>query len=152
MPADWLAFKFVGEKAFSEAMNRRKKKLEKRESTNKKVIVYVDKWIQDNFKEQGAKAEGSKWQDLAPSTILARQKIGKGPTPILEIDGTLKTRWKHLYDKDSAIIQSGVDYGIYHDSDKPRKKLPQRKIVPRRENVIDGIRKIYKMFLGETLK
>ena len=157
----WIGFQFIGSKAFKKFLTEKENKLKRQRNVNKKAIVYLDKWIQDNFKSQGRKAEGgSGWKELAPVTIEARQaraRAGTGAAPmrapqILINNATLKGRWKHLYTHTQAAIQSGVHYGVYHDSDDPRKKLPQRKILPRKKQVWPDLKTIYKRFLNEVLR
>jgi len=156
--SDLLAFKF-NSKPFHDDMKRKKEALQKRKATNAKAVAYIDKWIQDNFKSQGVKATGGKWHELSDVTLSMRRKKGGG-AKILEDNGNLKERWKHLYTHDAAKIQSGVEYGLVHDQGnsnnrmfgKAKAPIPQRKITPTKEQVWPDIKKIFKLFLGEVLK
>jgi phage gpG-like protein len=136
-------------------------KLKKRKDTNAKVTAYIGKWIQENFKSQGRKAiGGSGWKPLSELTIAMRGKgIGSGSPQILVDIGDLKNRWKRFYTDQDAFIESGVDYGWKHEHGDRHNTwmgfpapIPQRKILPIKNQVWDGVKKIYKIFLGKVLK
>ena len=153
-----LAFKFEAD-IFKKAMSSKAKKLQERKATNAKAVAYIDKWVQDNFKQQGVKSKQGRWQELSPVTLSMRRKEGKG-AKILEDIGNLKGHWKHLYTHSEATLQSGEPYAIVHDQGNPRNRMfgkakapiPQRKITPEKDQVWPNIKKIYKMFLNVVLK
>ncbi len=126
--------------------------LKNRRTAHARIVAMLDGMIQRNFQQEGKLLDGSGWVPLAPSTIEARKRNKKGNVRILQDTGMLRSRWKHLYDNNKAMIQSGVPYGIYHDSDKPRKKLPQRKILPRPAQYMPKVNEIYKNFIKDVLK
>ena len=150
----FIAFQLIS-KGFEGMVREKQNKLKKQSTANKAAVTYVDKWIQDNFKTDGKKAHGREWKELAPSTLLWKANRKRKPTQnpqILRDTGYLKDRWKHLFSHSMAAIQSGVPYGVYHDSDLPRRKLPQRKILPRYQQVWPDIKKIFRLFLRKVLK
>jgi len=139
--------KFIGFDAMKGSLAKKQKKLKERQRLNAQAVVIVDRWIQKNFQSEGGPQGG--WEPLKTSTIKGRKR---GGDRILQDTGILKSRWKHLYTPEKAAVMSGVDYGVYHDSDKPRKKLPHRKILPREKQIMPLLLKIYKKFIGMTLK
>ncbi len=126
-------------------------------SAHARAMVFIEKWIQKNFEQEGALAmEGAKWKPLKPSTI-ARRRHGRnaahaGEVKILRDRGWLKNKWKPYYSAHKIAYQSMMDYGVYHDSDKPRHRLPQRRIIPRQRQVRGDIRRIYLKHIGEVIK
>lgn len=130
-----------------------------------KAAVYILSWIQRNFNAQGSMAQPGGWKPLAASTVARRlsqeraisgrrkhrqrgSSIPQGTVRILENNGWLRNNWKVNYGKDFFAVQSMVDYGVYHDSDAtPRRKIPQRKILPRAYQIQEALNKIY----GESL-
>jgi len=94
----------------------------------------------NNFQKEGIhdyRYGFSKWKPLKPATIRDRIRQGYGASPILQ-------RTKRLYNsivkkshgENISIVRGGtgyfgtsVPYGIYHQSYKPRKKLPRRQFV-----------------------
>ena len=139
-------------------MAQRVERLKNFKKVNLAAIVAIDGWVQRNFKSEGALAGGgSPWKPLSPQTLLRRRKEGKG-AKILQDTGQLKSRWKHQASARHTVLQSGVDYGTYHDSDEPRKMkdgkpiLPQRKILPTNEQAKPILKKIYLFFIRKSLK
>lgn len=96
----------------------------------------------------GLKSKG-RYQDLAPakgkagnprttSNYKRRKELLRGQIyPILELTGELKdsvlsnTDSKSIFEltKTSLVIGTSVEYGIYHQSDRPRRRIPQRKFI-----------------------
>ena len=140
--------KFIGFDAMKGSLVKKQKKLKDREQLNAQAVVVTDSWIQKNFQSEGELAQGG-WESLKDSTKDRRKRGGDW---VLQDTGILKSKWKHLYTPEKAAVQSGVDYGVYHDSDKPRKKLPHRKILPREKQIMPLLMKIYKKFVQVTLK
>lgn len=104
-------------------------------------IVQGEKWIDDNFKKQGGLLQEGTWKDIKPATKKARRKGkkkgGKSGDKILMDTGDLKGSFsgKHVSGGDGIKLGTAKTYAIYHESDKPRKKLPQRRMLPRKKDV-----------------
>ena len=154
----------VGIKFFDKAWRKHiedtHKKLKKRKDTNAKCTAFIGKWIQDNFRSEGVKAiGGSGWVPLSDLTIALRRNKGSESTRILQDIGDLRNKWKRFYTDQDAYIESGVDYGWKHQLGDPKntwngKKapIPARPILPKKGQIRPGIKKIYQIFLKETLK
>ena len=65
---------------------------------------------EENFKEQGK----PKWKDLAESTKKRREKKGKWPGSILQVEGQSASSITTYYDDTSAVIGSNKDYAAIH--------------------------------------
>jgi Phage virion morphogenesis family len=143
--------------AILKRMQGRLNRLRDKRTANARAVAFIDSWIQRNFREQGKRAmDGTGWQPLAPSTI-ARRRHGKnkslaGVVAILQNRGWLRDKWKHLYTSEKIAVQSSMDYGHFHDSDEPRTRLPQRRIVPRVRQVRKPLMEIYRRHMTEALK
>lgn len=133
-------------------MARRAERLSRLRTANLAAIIQVDKWVQKNFKQEGSlSGGGSPWKPLAPSTLAGRRKgRGVGSAKILQDKGQLKTRWKHTATARTAVLQSGVPYGDYHD--RGTGTIPKRKILPTQRMVKPILKRIYKAFLKKGLK
>jgi phage gpG-like protein len=90
------------------------------------VIMLAD--VQNHFsKEQGP---GGKWKSLSPVTIFRRRGGGQSKSAkILQDTGRLRNSIVNDSSSKGAEVGTNVEYAKYHDSDKPRKKLPQRKFL-----------------------
>ena len=85
------------------------------------------------FPSEGA-STGEPWPQLAEATVAERRRLGFGPEhPILQRTGTL-LRSLVIGDSggfvestpESLSIGSHVHYFVYHQSRKPRRRLPRR--------------------------
>lgn len=124
---------------------------------HERAMIFIDQWIQRNFRSSGQMAMGgSGWKPLAESTKMRRRhgtnKKRQGQVAILQDTGWLRRAWKHDFSPWRVAVQSMTPYGIYHDSDAPRKKLPQRRIVPRKKQVKDDIMRIYRNHMIEVIR
>jgi len=159
------AFKIVNLRQFTNKIRRIHGKLEKRGSVGgpmHQAVIFLDGWIQRNFRDDGRLAMGgSGWKPLAPSTVKARERgwgyyKPKTSNPqILRHKGFLMRRWKHDYNDRRAVIENfatskGYYYGVAHD--EGRGNLPERRILPRNEQVATDIRKIFGRWVGTSLK
>lgn len=133
-------------------MTRKQKKLDNRTLTNKKAVILLDRWIQKNFQSEGDLAyPGKGWEPLDPKTIAARRKGEKidREDKILQDTGQLRSRWKHTWTQRSAKIQSGVDYGEYHEKGKG---VPERRVLPTEEQIMPELLKLFGKFVQTSLK
>jgi phage gpG-like protein len=91
----------------------------------KGISQYMEKEIDINFKQGGSRLNNRPWKSLKPSTL--KQKNRKYPSrPILVRTGRMRRNFQHSLTKDRLEISNKSDYFKYHQSNKPRKKLPRR--------------------------
>ena len=78
----------------------------------------------DVFQSQG-RAIGTRWPPLKPSYAAqkARQYPGKG---MLEATGQMRQSFKRMFGPDQAAIWNTAEHFKYHQSNRPRRKLPRR--------------------------
>ena len=147
-----MLIKIVGYNLLHDAMQARRKKLIDRTKTNAAAVAAVDAWIQKNFEQQGKLAmDGKEWQPLQSQTLSRRRHgIGGGGVKVLQDIGTMKKKWKHMWNARVGKIQSGVEYSRYHH--EGTKFLPVRRIIPSREQVRPILTAIYKKFIRRALK
>ena len=115
------------------------------------------RWIDENFKKQGGLLKEGKWQKLADSTIKrrrTRKKRRTKSTQILIDRGNLRGSFNTRFISRGVWIGTEKTYAIYHDSDKPRKKLPHRRILPRQKDntMVSRLRKTLRNYIREKGK
>ena len=98
----------------------------------KKIGILMQKSTIKTFETEGVNLLGHKWKDLKDSTKEARRRRGHYPGKILTVSGALKRA--QTYELPTPrILRWGPDvtgwYGKYHQSDKPRKKIPRRQFL-----------------------
>jgi phage gpG-like protein len=83
-----------------------------------------DIFANDVFQSQG-RAISTRWEPLSPEYAArkARKYPGKG---ILEATGRMRNSFKRMFRPDMGAVWNTAEYFKYHQSNKPRRKLPRR--------------------------
>lgn len=120
----------------------------------RQASVFLFKWVQNNFKTEGGKTEKT-WKDLK---LKGRWK-GKGKNryfqtdyKILQDEGRLRQSFKPFFTKDNAGIGSELPYSKTHEHGDKSKNIPQRRILPKRVEVMPDIYDIFNWFIDKVLK
>jgi phage gpG-like protein len=79
----------------------------------------------DVFQTEGRAVGKKRWQPLSPAYAARKARLypGKG---ILEATGTMRNSFKRKFDPDMAAVWNTAEYFKYHQSNKPRSKMPRR--------------------------
>lgn len=132
-----------------EARNKRRKdKLSKMENAFQPASVYLDRWVQTNFKSEGGNVGG--WE---PFKLGGRRLKGGGIDPsakLLQDTGRLRASFFPFATRRDGGIASDLPYAKVHHKGEGR--LPERRLLPKKAEVIDKIRKIFKTFIGRAIK
>jgi len=96
--------------------------------------------VEQQFKTEGGLTGG--WKPLAESTLK-----GRGSSPILQVSGALMNSFYSQVDERKAIISSKLPYFKYHQSRKPRKKLPRRVMLVLTNRTKENIVQEFNQFL-----
>jgi len=115
------------------------------------------KWVNENFTKQGALLQEGNWKELAPSTLRARRTRKRkrtNSTKILIDNGELRKSFGPRFSDKGVYVGTEKEYAIYHESDAPRKKLPQRRMLPRQkdESILSRLIKTTNNYLKEISK
>ena len=102
----------------------------------------VRKDVEEQFKTEGGLTGG--WQPLSESTIRGRKGNAH---PILQVSGALRNSFYSLVDERKAIISSKSPVFKYHQSRKPRKKLPRRAMLVLTNRTKENIVQEFNQFL-----
>ena len=98
--------------------------------------VYLDRWVQQNFKQEGSPVGG--WRSI--------QREGM----ILQDTGRLRASFSPFHTRYDAGIGSDLSYSEVHNEGIGAVK--KRRILPRRTEVMDDIRKIIRNFINRVIK
>jgi phage gpG-like protein len=92
----------------------------------------------DVFRTQG-RAIGEKWKRLSPYTVAQKARRGYPATPLVG-SGAMQNSFQTLVSSDQAVIYNTAAYFPYHQSNKPRAKLPKRVMMkladPQKEAIV----------------
>lgn len=106
----------------------------------KRASVYLHKWVIDNFKTEGGKVGG--WAPFSPVTlaIIERTDPGRMPAKLLQKTGALRQSFVPFATNRNAGVGSDLPYSKTHEEGKGR--IPSRRMLPRRPEVIKDVRQI----------
>lgn len=120
-----LQFEIEGRKELSRRLEKISNDSQNWQNTFEKVGLRLANFFGGEvFRTEGA-VFGEPWEALSDSTV--RQKLKKGYTPKpLVASGTMQKSFNYNAAPMSVEVFNPVDYFKYHQSNKPRKKLPRR--------------------------
>jgi len=99
--------------------------------------------VEKNFETEGGLVGG--WTPLAPGTVAGRAREGYGAHPILQKTGKLRRSFYANVDKTRAFISASSPYFGFHQSRKPRARLPRRTMLSlidrTRQNIVEEFHK-----------
>lgn len=81
----------------------------------------------DVFDTQGA-AIGERWKRLSPATVARKARQGMQAQPLIET-GNMRASFHSIASSDQAVIYNTAAYFRYHQSKKPRSKIPRRVVM-----------------------
>jgi len=96
--------------------------------------------VEENFETEGRLVGG--WKPLAPSTVAGRMREGYGGEhPILQKTGALRKSFYSTVFNTKAFISASSPYFAFHQSRKPRTRLPRRAMLVltdrTRQNIVE---------------
>lgn len=116
---------------------------------NKAASIFLDRWVQQNFKGEGSNVGG--WENfLYGGRITPKKKGGvlgkdgryvKPSAKLLQDSGNLRKSFHPFYDSKSAGIGSKLPYAKAHDQGEGH--MIQRRILPEDSDVQAGLKNIY---------
>ena len=144
--------KIVGLEAAMKHLENAERGIKQTETAFRRSLVVLDRWVQKNFQTEGGNVGG--WVPLSDTTVdmRMRRRNKTGMIRILQDNGKLRQQWEHESDEKHATLRSKVDYGIFHDSDEPRSKLPQRRIMPRMREAWDMIKPLFSEHIQKAIE
>lgn len=131
---------------------RKKKQVQNGLSTAfKKVSIYLDQWVQQNFQTQGKKSDPKGWQPFKYPE-WGRHITGKGwdaSAKLLMDTGRLRASVIPFHNAMDAGVGSDLDYSKIHDEGIG---VPQRRILPRQSKNPEVRKKAYRILDNEINK
>jgi len=128
---------------------------------HKKIAIFLDRWVQINFKKEGGKVGG--WKEFAlggRKVVSGKRKTKTGKTintykldksaKLLQDTGRLRNSFVPFADKRDAGIWSDLEYAAMHHYGL--KHVPERRLLPKKEEVLKDIRQIYEQHFSNTKK
>ena len=120
-----LSFSIEGDKALSRRLRIFSKVTKDFRKPFDKTGKYLRDFIKGDVFETRGRVIGETWKPLNKkyASWKSQHYPGKG---ILEATGKMKSGFKYRAGKQEVVVGSIVDYFKFHQSNKPRKKMPRR--------------------------
>lgn len=112
-----------------------------------RASVYLDRWVQENFKTEGGKVGG--WKAFSPNTRRAQLDPS---AKLLQDTGHMRASFLPFATRHNAGIGSDLPYSEYHHKGAPANNLPKRRLLPEDDDVRDDVRDIFEGYLEEALR
>ena len=133
-------------KHLQELYKERASEFKQLETPNKRIGVFLDRWVQDNFRTEGGKVGG--WAPLKLGGRVLYKTTASGVVPkgfdssakILQDTGTLRLSFVPFASRRNAGIGSDLDYSKKHDQGIG---VTQRRILPLHREVDKDIKLLY---------
>lgn len=126
----------------------RMKKLSKLNHPNKKISIFLDRWVQKNFRSEGGAVGG--WLPLKAGGRWIKGKGLDATARILQDTGRLRVSFLPFADMKNAGIGSDLPYSKKHE--KGEDGLPVRRMLPKSREVMKDARKIYDKHIKESIR
>jgi len=128
------------------------KRIKNTRSANRKVSIWLVRWVNQNFKSQGGKVGG--WKPFKHGGRRMPGGAIDASAKLLQDTGRLRISFNPFFSKTEAGIGSGLRYSITHELGYPHRNLPARRMLPIASDpgVIAGIRKIYVAHVSKALR
>lgn len=131
-------------------VEKRRKTLADFRTPYARAAVYLDQWVQKNFKTEGGKVGG--WKPFSEVTLrmIAMSDPSRQPAKLLQRTGRLRISFRPFADRDDAGIGTSLSYAKGHHEGLGR--LPERKLLPTKDLVMHDIRKIFDRHVNDGLR
>lgn len=117
----------------------------------RQCAVFLDRWVQQNFKEDGGKVGG--WEPLAAGGRWVGRKGARwfdGSAKVLRDTGRLKNSFLPYANKNNAGIRNDVPYAAKHEFGQDG--LPVRRMLPKKREIMPDIMDIFNRYVKKSMK
>lgn len=125
----------------------------------KQIAVYLDQWVQRNFRGKGENVSGwepYKYGGRVVAKDKATSKAGNvwinGSAVMLQDTGALRISFLPFIRKGVAGIGSELPYSKTHEDGDPERNIPQRRLLPVNAEVDVRILEILDNFVKVTIR
>lgn len=150
-PGFELQWEIEGSKQLSRVMQNMEVKLKDFRipftDASKELVKIFSK---DVFETEGS-AIGEKWARLSPYTVAQKARLGYSAKPLVRT-GRMQRSFKSIIETTQATIYNDTEYFKYHQSNKPRSKLPRRVMMKLAEIQKQIVVKAFQTYFHKVMK
>lgn len=111
-----------------------------------RASIWLDRWVQLNFRSEGGNVGG--WEPFALGGRVTKDGIDAS-AKLLQDTGRLRSSFLPFHTKNNAGVISDLFYAGYHQRGEG---VPERRMLPKRAEVIDDIRRIMQSHVDDAVK
>lgn len=126
---------------------QRIKELQNLKTPMVKASIYLDRWVQSNFKSEGGKVGG--WKPFARGGRITDNGIDRS-AQLLQLTGRLRASFLPFATNKNAGIGSDLDYSEKHHEGEGR--IPERRLLPKRDEVMTDLRRIIRNHVVDAIR
>lgn len=119
----------------------------KLEVPHKRIAAFLDQWVNRNFQQDGGLLSDGKWVPFVHGGRVTERGIDNS-AKLLRDTSALLHGFNTFYSKRTAGIGNTIPYAEDHEEGKGF--TPQRRMLPREDEVIDDIINIYEDYIQEV--
>lgn len=94
---------------------------------------------------------GESWKPLSPVTLARKARSGYGSHPLIAT-GAMRRSFRHAATNEFGAVFNTAEYFKYHQSNRPRKKLPRRVMMKLGNNQREMVIKVFQKHIFKSLK
>ena len=143
----------IDQRSVTRALNKiaqMKKDVKNLKVPHKRISVFLDRWVQQNFDTEGDKVGG--WEPFARGGRWIRGKGIDTKAKLLQDTGRLKKSFDPFFNNKDAGIGSDLRYAEMHHKGNRGTNLPARRLIPNKREVTRSVNKIYDDWIKETIR
>lgn len=103
-------------------------KIKNPQSVNRKIAVWLLRWVNQNFRSEGARVGG--WKPFKHGGRMHPSGSIDTSAKLLQDTGTLRASFQMFYSRTTAGVGSNLRYSLSHEMGLPHVKLPARHMIP----------------------
>lgn len=146
-----LEWSIEGDKQLSRVLQGMENQLSDFREPFKSASDDLKKIYEDEVFSTDGKVINEKWERLSPYTVAQKARLGF-PRDILIRTGKMRESFRTIVTSSQAVIYNDVEYFKYHQSNKPRSKIPRRVMMKLAENQKQMVVKHFQEYIRAALK
>lgn len=128
MTTEFVLVKVNGEERAKNQLRLMGRKIKNPIGANKKVSVWLLRWVNENFRSEGGKVGG--WKPFALGGRLMPDGSIDRSAKLLQDTGRLRGSFNRINTQREAGVGAWAPYAVYHQLGAPKIRLPARPMLP----------------------
>lgn len=146
-----LEWQIEGEKQLSRRLRGITADIKNLEKPFKDSATMLRRTFEGEVFESRGGAIDERWAPLSPVTIARKSMRGQPLDPLIAT-GKMRKSFYTVVSSDQAVIGNSADYFKYHQSNRPRRKLPRRVMMKLGNRQRADVVRVFQTYLQAAVK